>query len=109
MPWQMCRGPNFALIGESLAETARTAETPADGDAGVAGRIAVGIAGRSGGAGFGEAPGRVQPLADEFGRERRPRFGGGTDAGPLFLGRGQEGLARRARVDHRAAHEVGRG
>ena len=80
-----------------------------DGDAGVAGGVAVGIAGRPRRAGLGQAPGRVQPLAHQFGGERRPRLGGRADAGALLRGRGQEGFARRARVDHGAAHEVGRG
>ena len=44
-----------------------------------------------------------------LGRQKRPRLGRGAHAGTLFARHGEEGVTGRARVDHRAAHEIGRG
>jgi len=48
-------------------------------------------------------------MGHEFGGERGPWLGRGTNARAFFLGRRQESLAGRACIDHGAAHEVGRG
>ncbi len=51
---------------------------PGDGDAGVTGRIAVAVAGRSGRAGFGQRPGGVETFAQALRQQR----GVGLTRGP---------------------------
>ena len=58
---------------------ARSATGPTNRNAGMAGRVAVAVAGRSGGAGFAKAPGRAVPFAhaprqqQRIGFRRRPQ------------------------------------
>src|SRR3954471_10032170 len=84
---------------------------PGDRDAGVAGRIAVAVARRPGGAGFGEPPGGVQPLADTLRQERGIRLARRPHPFGLHVVEADAGEtpARRAGVDHGAAHEISRG
>src|SRR3954452_8578079 len=59
-----------APVGAAGPQGEGALRRPGDRDAGVAGRIAVAVARRPGGAGFGEPPGGVQPLADTLRQER---------------------------------------
>ncbi len=78
------------------------------GQAGVPGRIAVAIAGRTSGAGFAEAPGGTMALAHKPCDQQRIGSVAGRrpciSASPM-----PSSAARELRIDHRAAKKVGRG
>ena len=74
----------------------------------MAGRVAVAVAGRAGGAGLAEAPGRAQPLARGAREEQRVGLGRGAHA-VLQLADLQEPLARGDGIDDGAAEEIGGG
>ena len=72
-------------------------------------RIAIAIAGRTGGAGLAQAPGGGEPLAHATRDQPGIGFGRGAQALHLRLADAEQVLARRAGVDDAAADEVGGG
>src|SRR5438046_463155 len=81
----------------------RALDCAADGDAGVARRIAVAVCGRAGGAALRDAPGRSQTLTDRAGSEESVGLGRGTDSLQSRIWNLHEPAARLDRVDDRAA------
>ena len=80
---------------------------PDDRDTAVARRVAIAIAGRPGGAGLRNGPGRAVFLPHTPRQEQGIGLGRRAHAGHVGVGDAEQGLARCLRIDDRAADEPG--
>src|SRR5262249_56945436 len=80
-----------------------------NGDAGGAGRVAVAVAGWSGGTGLRETPGRAVPLAQGGGDRGGVGLAGRPNTRHGLIADAEQREARLAGVYHSAAEEIGRG
>ena len=94
-------------VGAAGLERDHARRGAGDGDAGVAGGIAVAVAGGAGGARLGQAPGRAVPLAHRGRAQGGVGLAGGAQAGHGLVGDAEQGDAGAPRVHHRAAEEIG--
>ena len=102
-------GPHVGFaIGTPGLDGERTLDRTDDGDAGMARGVAVAIAGGTGCAGLGEAPGGAEAFAHRLRLEQGIRLRARADASHGVIRHGQEDSPRHLRVDHPAAEEVGR-
>ena len=95
-------------VGAAGAQHQRALHRAGDGDAGVAGGIAVAVAAGAGRARLGDAPGGAMALAYRARAERRVGLARRADAGGdhLLVADAEQRLARLACVDHRAAEKI---
>src|SRR5215831_17518352 len=80
-----------------------------DGNAGVTCRVAVAVAGRSGGARLSQTPGRTMPLAHGSGDQGSIGLARRADACHCLIADAQQRDTRAARVQHSPTEEIGRG
>src|SRR5919198_636010 len=77
-------------------------------EAGMARRVAIAVAARTGGAGFAQAPTRAQPLTHVLRDERRVRLACGAHVCHLLRGDAEEAFAACAGVNDAAAKVISR-
>ena len=106
-------GGEGAHVGDAVGVAGlhgdRPLARPHERQAGMAGGIAVAIAGGAGGAGLAERPGRAEPLARCPREQQRIGLGRGPHARQRRVRYAQKLAPRLPRVDDGAAEEIGRG